>query len=162
MHTHCERTSCFFGYLRQVPASDYRSNVYLKHCTCIPNVYIHYYLRTGQKFHVRVRNPVILLAIREKCRPLNFAAMYFEHCTRIANVYTHYYIRTSQYFHVCVRKPVILLAIREKCRPVTIVDHLRRRQATALIVDRSKHMLPKRKVPKEGLWCCSVLQCVAV
>jgi len=51
---------------------------------------------------------------------------------------------------------VILLAIREKCRPVTIVDHLRRRQATALIVDRSKHMLPKRKVPKEGRLHASV------
>ena len=109
----CTQTSHSFGDSRKVPAIDFRSNVYVEHCTCIPNVYI------------------------------------------------HYYIQTSQYSHVYLRNSVILLAIREKCRPVTIVDHLRRRQATALIVDRSKHMLPKRKVPKEGLLCCSVMQCVA-
>jgi len=110
----CTQTSHSFGDSRKVPAIDFRSNVYVEHCTCIPNVYI------------------------------------------------HYYIQTSQYSHGYLRNSVILLAIREKCRPVTIVDHLRRRQATALIVDRSKHMLPKRKVPKEGLLCCRVLQCVAV
>ena len=47
---------------------------------------------------------------------------------------------------------VILLAVREKCRPVTIVDHLRQRNAKKLLVTRSQHMLPKRKVAKEGLF----------
>jgi len=51
---------------------------------------------------------------------------------------------------------VILLAMREKARPVTIVDHLRRRQSEQMIVTRSKHMLPKRKVAKEGRLHASV------